>query len=128
MQDRKWLPDTGYPDAVLHSEPFIIRKSHASTCDVSNMKCVVCLFAKASTRSPPNMVPCPLPKCLTLKANHFTPVIVFLLTTIFLLFAVASPIHLEGNVLDTRVAASLWTMQVARLSIFLNIPTMLVKP
>ncbi len=35
MQDRKWLPDTGYLDAALHLGPFIVTKSCASTCDVS---------------------------------------------------------------------------------------------
>jgi hypothetical protein len=73
MQDRKWLPDTGYPDAALHLGPFIVTKSRASTCDISNMKCVACLFAKASTQYPPNMAPCPLPKPHTLKSNHLTP-------------------------------------------------------
>ncbi len=62
MRDRKWLPDTTYPNAALHSRPFIVTKSRAPTCDVSNMKCAVCLFAKASTQSPPNTAPCPLPK------------------------------------------------------------------
>jgi hypothetical protein len=33
MQDRKWLPDTGYPNASLHSGPFIVTKSRAPTCD-----------------------------------------------------------------------------------------------
>jgi hypothetical protein len=49
MQDRKWLPNTGYPDAALHLGPFIVTKSRAPTCNISNMKCAVCLFAKAST-------------------------------------------------------------------------------
>jgi hypothetical protein len=49
MRDKKWLPDTGYPDAALHLGPFIVTKSHAPTCDISNMKCAACLFAKAST-------------------------------------------------------------------------------
>jgi hypothetical protein len=61
MQDRKWLPDIGYPNAALHLGPFIVTKSHAPTCDISNMKCAACLFAKASTQSPPNMVPCTKP-------------------------------------------------------------------
>ncbi len=62
MQDSKWLPDTGYSDAALHLGLFIVTKSHAPTCDISNMKCAACLIAKASTQSPPNMAPCPLPK------------------------------------------------------------------
>jgi hypothetical protein len=73
MQDRKWLPNIGYPDAALHSGPFIVTKSYAPTCDISNMKCVACLFAKASTQSPPNMAPHPLPKPHMLKSNHLTP-------------------------------------------------------
>jgi hypothetical protein len=59
MRDRKWLPDTGYPNAALHLGPFIVAKSCAPICDVSNMKCVACLFAKASTQSLPNMAPRP---------------------------------------------------------------------
>ncbi len=73
MQDWKWLPKTGYFDAALHLGPFIVTKSHAPTCDISNMKCVACLFAKASTQSPPNMAPRPSPKPHTLKSNHLTP-------------------------------------------------------
>ena len=72
MRDRKWLPDTGYPNAALHLGPFIVTKSRSPTCDISNMKCVACLFAKAWTRSPPNIVPCPSPKPHTLKSNYLT--------------------------------------------------------
>jgi hypothetical protein len=53
--------------------------------------------------------------------------IVFSLTTISLLFPVASRIHLVKNALDTRAAACLWTMQVARYLIFHIIQTMLAK-
>jgi hypothetical protein len=73
IQDKKWLPNTGYPNTALHLGPFIAAKSHAPTCDISNMKCVVCLFAKASAQSTPNMVPRPLLKPHTLKSNHLTP-------------------------------------------------------
>jgi hypothetical protein len=73
MQDRKWLPNTGYPNAALHSGPFIVTKSRAPTCDISNMKCAACLFAKTSTQSPPNMALRPLPKPHMLKSNHLTP-------------------------------------------------------
>jgi hypothetical protein len=52
---------------------------------------------------------------------------VFLLTTISPLFKVASFIHLGMNVLDSRAVANLWTTQAVKSSIFLNIPTMLVK-
>jgi hypothetical protein len=38
------------------------------------MKCAACLFARASTQSPPTMAPCPLPKPHMLKSNHLTPV------------------------------------------------------
>ena len=48
MQDKKWLPNTGYPDAALHLGPFIVTKSCAPTCDASNMKCAACLVAKLS--------------------------------------------------------------------------------
>jgi hypothetical protein len=73
MQDRKWLRNNGYLDAALHLGPFIVTKSCAPTCDVSNMKCAACLFAKASTQSPPNMAPRPLPKPPTFKSNHLIP-------------------------------------------------------
>jgi hypothetical protein len=73
MQDKKWLPNTGYPNAALHLGPFTVTKNHAPTCDISNMKFAVCLFAKASTQSPSNMVPGPLPKPHMLKSNHLTP-------------------------------------------------------
>ncbi len=73
MRDRKWLPNTGNLEAALHLGPFIFTKSRAPTCDVLNMKCVACLFAKASARSSANMAPHPSPKTLTLKANHLAP-------------------------------------------------------
>ena len=73
MHNRKWLPNSGNLDAALHLGPFIFTKSHAPTCDVLNMKCVACLFAKASTRSSAGMAPCPSPKTLKLKTNHLAP-------------------------------------------------------
>ena len=69
-RDRKWLPDTNHVDATLHSGPIIVTKSHAPHCVVSHIKCAACLFAKASTRSPPTMAPRLLSKNLTLKTNH----------------------------------------------------------
>jgi hypothetical protein len=127
MQDRKWLPNTGYPDAALHSGPFIVTKSRALTCDISNMKCAACLFAKASTQSPSNMTP-----CLRQNLTHSNLIIlllaiVFPLTSISLLFPVASHIHLVKNELDTHATACLLTTQVARYLIFHSIQTMLAK-
>jgi hypothetical protein len=127
MQDRKRLPDTSYPNTALHSRPFIVTKSCAPTCDASNMKCAACLVAKLSHNLHQTWR---LVLCRNLKRSNLIILllaIVFPLTTISPLFLVSSHIHLVMNTLDTRVAACLWTMQVARYSIFHNIQTMLVK-
>ena len=73
MRDRKWLPDTNHVDAALHLGPFIVTKSRAPQCVVSHIKSAACLFAKASTRSPPTMAPRLSPKNLTPKTNHLAP-------------------------------------------------------
>ena len=57
MRDRKYLSATN-ADSSLHSGPFLRTKSHAPVCDVSKLKCLACLCAKASVRSPLNQSPC----------------------------------------------------------------------
>ena len=92
MHNRKWLPNSGNLDAALHSGPFIFTKSCAPTCDVLNMKCAACLFAKASTRSSADIAPRPSPKTLKLKTNHLAPGDCVSADHYFLLFPVASRI------------------------------------
>jgi hypothetical protein len=73
MRDRKWLLDTIHVNAGLHSGPFIVMKSCAPHCVVSHIKCAMCLFAKASTWSPPTMAPRLSSNNLMLKPNHLAP-------------------------------------------------------
>ena len=73
MWDRKWLLDTNHVNAALHSGPFIVMKSCAPHCVVSHIKCATCLFAKASTWSPPTMAPRLSSNNLMLKPNHLAP-------------------------------------------------------
>jgi hypothetical protein len=124
MQDRKWLPNTGYPDAALHLRP---TKSRAPTCDISNMKC----WYASLLRLPHNLLQIwHLVLCRNLTCSNLIILllaIVFPLTTISLLFPVASCIHLVKNALDTRAAACLWTTHMARYLIFHNILTILAK-
>jgi hypothetical protein len=72
MWDRKWLPGTADNETALHSGPFIPTKkgSCAQLCNTSTLKCTVCLYAKASTRSPENLAPRPSSKKQVLKQDH----------------------------------------------------------
>jgi hypothetical protein len=75
MQDRKWLPSNDGNNTALHLGPFIPTKvvSHAHSCTTSTLQCAACLYAKASTRSPTNLVPRPSLKNNILKQNHLQP-------------------------------------------------------
>jgi hypothetical protein len=55
--------------------PFIPTKtgSRAHSCNTSTLQCAVCLYAKASTRSPTNLAPRSSPKNNILKQNHLQP-------------------------------------------------------
>ena len=108
MQDRKWLPNTGYLDTALHLGPFIVTTSRAPTCNVSNMKYVACLFAKASTRSPANMAPHPSPKNLTLKGNHLAPGDCVSLTNIFLSCSRPSPAYICKRTCGISLRQLVW--------------------
>jgi hypothetical protein len=56
MREKTFLPCTGH-DSALHIGPLIKTNSHAPTCDTSKLKCAVCLYAKASVRTPSNLPP-----------------------------------------------------------------------
>jgi hypothetical protein len=62
MWDTLWLPDADKGSHALHSGPFLPMKSCAPSCDTSKLKCTVCLYAKASTRTPNNQAARPSPK------------------------------------------------------------------
>jgi len=72
MRDRKWLPDQ---DSLcsLHTGPFIRTKSRAPSCDTIGLKCMACLCAKASCRSPSNLAARPSRKEHKLKRGDLTP-------------------------------------------------------
>jgi hypothetical protein len=91
------------------------------------MKCVACLFAKASTRSSAGMAPRPSPKNLKLKTNHLAPGDCVSADHYFSPVPGCLP-HLDKNAWDIRAVVCLRTMPVARSLILLNIPTMLTKP
>ncbi len=55
MQDQKWLPDILHTIKALHSGLFIAIKSSTCSYNVPDLKCTVCLFATASTRTVTNM-------------------------------------------------------------------------
>ena len=72
MRNRKYLSTTNM-DSSLHSGPFIKTKSRAPVCDVSKLKCLACLCAKATTCSPLTQSPCQSPKNFVLKHDHLSP-------------------------------------------------------
>jgi hypothetical protein len=72
MRDRKYLLATN-ADLSLHSGPFIRTKSRAPVYDVSKLKCLACLCAKASVCSPSNQSPRQSLKNLVLKQDHLNP-------------------------------------------------------
>jgi hypothetical protein len=75
MQVRNWLPSNDGNNTAIHLGPFILTKmgSRAHSCTTSTLQCAACLCAKASTRSPTNLAPRPLPKNNILKQNHLQP-------------------------------------------------------
>jgi hypothetical protein len=75
MRNRKWLPGMADNKMSLHSGPFITTRkgSCAQLWDTSTLKCVACLYAKASTRSPDNLAPRQSSKKQVLKQDHLKP-------------------------------------------------------
>jgi hypothetical protein len=73
MRNRKFLPCLNNKSHVLHQGSFIRTNSHALECDITGLKCVACLCAKAIVRSPSNLPPRQSPRNMTLKENDLKP-------------------------------------------------------
>ncbi len=73
MRHKQFLPCSNADGASLHKGPFIRINSRAPSCNIAGLKCAVCLYAKASARTPSNLSPRQSIKPMTLKANDFQP-------------------------------------------------------
>ncbi len=73
MRNKNFLPCSNNGGDALHQGPLIRTNSRAPTCNVSGLKCAVCLYAKASAQTPSNLPLRQSPKKMMLKIDNLTP-------------------------------------------------------